>query len=374
MEKRRLRGVGESRKAERRVMKRLVAGTMAVLCMGVCAEEHRRHHEHGKSVIVAEAVQRTMGLKTVGVEKRRIASTVALTGRFEMSPDARFTVATPVAGKLALKVKPLQRVKSGDLLFTVEAPGLVARAREIAVLENRLKVYRDIGTPNAALESELAVKRAEREALLAKAEEKDGVVSVRTSEAGQVDSLPVQDGAWLEAGAAAVQVLRPNAIRFKALVAASDAARLKDGMKATVSGDVGEVRLGVGNEFGIIPVYVTFDSAGTGRAGDRGTATCVTDESETPVAAVPNAAIVKLGLQPVVFVRDEDERSRFLALPIEPGISGGGWTAVKGLPDDDDLEIVVEGAYELKLAVSASGAGPAGHFHADGTFHEGADE
>ena len=357
-------------------MKKSITVAIAVLCFGAFAEEehHHHHHDHGRSVEVSEALQRTMGLRTVRVEKRRIASTVTLTGRFELSPDARLTVATPVAGKLTLKVKPLQRVKAGELLFTVSAPSLVARANEIAILEKRLKVYHEIGTPNAALESELAVKRAEREALLAKAEESDGIVSVRAPADGQVDSLSAQDGSWLESGAAAIQLLRPNAVRFKALATASDAARLRDGMKAEVTGCPGEICLGVGNELGIVPVYVLFDSPVEGRPGERVVATCVTNESESPVAAVPTAGIVRIGLQPTVFVRDEDDRSRFLALPVVPGLTNGGWTAVTGLPDDDDLEIVTDGAYELRLALSSPAANPAGHFHADGTFHEGTDE
>ena len=356
-------------------MKTSLAAAVAVLCFGAFAEEaHHHHHDHGRSVEVAEATQRAMGLKTVRAEKRRIASTVALTGRLELSPDAQLAVATPVAGKLAFKVKSLQRVKAGELLFTVSAPSLVARANEIAILEKRLKVYHEIGTPNAALESELAVKRAEREALLAKAEESDGLVSVRAPSDGQVDSLSAQDGSWLEPGAAAIRLLRPNALRFKALATASDAARLRDGMKADVAGRPGEIRLGVGDGLGIIPVYVLFDSPVEGRSGERVVATCVTNESESPVAAVPSASIVRIGLQSMVFVRDEDDRDRFLALPVAPGLTGGGWTAVTGLPDDDDLEIVTDGAYELRLALSSSAANPAGHFHADGTFHEGTDE
>ena len=357
-------------------MKSLATAAIAVLCFGAFAEEehHHHHHDHGRSVEVSEALQRTMGLRTVRVEKRRIASTVALTGRFELSPDARLTVATPVAGKLTLKVKHLQRVKAGELLFTISAPSLVARANEIAILEKRLRVYHEIGTPNATLESELAVKRAEREALLAKAEESDGIVSVRAPADGQVDSLSAQDGSWLESGAAAIQLLRPNAVRFRALATASDASRLRDGMKAEVTGGPGEIRLGVGNELGIVPIYVLFDSPVEGRPGERVVATCVTNESESPVAAVPTAGIVRIGLQPTVFVRDEDDRSRFLALPVVPGLTNGGWTAVTGLPDDDDLEIVTDGAYELRLAFSSPAANPAGHFHADGTFHEGTDE
>ena len=66
---------------------------------------------------------------------------------------------------------------------------------------------------------------------------------------------------------------------------------------------------------------------------------------------------------------------RFVAVPVVPGVSKGGWTAVEGLPDGD-VEVVVAGAYELRIAVMSkeSGVKTTGHFHADGQFHEGEDE
>ena len=335
---------------------------------------HDHDHGHGKSVEVSDAIQKVMGLKTVHPEKRRLRSTVTLTGRYELAPDARRTVATPVAGRLTVLVKPLAQVKKGDALFTVEAPELSSRAREIAVLEKRLAVYKNIGTKNAQLESELAVKKVEREALIGGAEEKDGVVMVRAVSDGMVEAFPSDSGAWVETGAAVVRLVNPGAIRLKALAAASDVARLADGLKATVDGVEGAIRIGVGDESGLVPVYVTFaDGAAKGRAGARATVACVTDEHEAPVTAIPSRCIVRIGLQPTVFVKDEHDEDRFLAVDVVPGLSDGGWTAVTGLPDDDDLEVVSEGAYELRLALPSGDSKPAGHFHADGTFHEGKD-
>ena len=334
-------------------------------------------HDHGpaaKAVEVTAAVQKVMGLKTVRPEKRRLASTVAFTGRYELSPDARRTVATPVAGRLALLVKPLARVKKGDALFTVTSSDLAARARELAVLEKRLDVYRKLGTKNAQLASECAVKKAEREVLVGDAEEKDGVVTVRAASDGLVEAFPSEAGAWVETGASVVRLVDPEALRLRALVAASDAARLADGFAATVEGVPGEIRLGVGDANGLVPVYVVFPRGGAkGRAGARATASCVLDAHETPVTAVPTRCLGRIGRQPTVFVRDGHDADRFLAVDVVPGLSAGGWTAVTGLPSDADLDVVVEGAYELKLALPSGDAKPAGHFHADGTFHEGAD-
>lgn len=337
------------------------------------AESHNRTESALKAVSIAKAVQEVMGLKTVHAEKRRVASTVVFAGRYELSPDARKVVATPVAGRLTLLVGPLAEVKKGDVLFKVSSPELVARSHDIEALEKRVNVYRDIKTPNAALENELAVKRAQRAAMLAGAEEKDGVITVRADDDGMVESLVAQDGAWLETGAAAVQTVRTHDLRFKALVAASDALRLRNGMPAKVDGHHGHVRIGVGDDTGIVPVYVLFGEDVHALSGARSQAECVTDETERPHIAVPSRSIVTIGLQPTVFIRDAHDAGRYVAVPVTPGVSGGGWTAVEGLPSGS-CEVVSEGAYELKLALpSAGGSKSAGHFHADGTFHEGED-
>ena len=160
-------------------------------------------------------------------------------------------------------------------------------------------------------------------------------------------------------------------LRFKALVAASDALHLRDGMSATVGADSGRIRIGAGDETGLVPVYVMFDGDVKALAGERGRAECVTDGTVDAHISVPTRCIVRAGLQPVVFVRDRHAPERFIAVPVTPGAEGGGWTAVEGLPAHD-CDVVLDGAYELKLALPAAGGSkPAGHFHADGTFHEG---
>ena len=340
-----------------------------------CSHDHTPQNPHHSSPIshltIPLAVQKVMGLKTVRAEMRRVASTISFSGRYELNPDARQKIATPVSGRLTLHVKALTHVKKGQSIFSVSSPELVARAREIDALEKRLAVYREIKTPNAALENELAVKRAEREALLAGADEKDGTVTVRAAEDGMIESLLAQNGAWLETGAAAVQTVQMHDLRFKALAAASDALRLKDSMPAKVGENAGRIQLGVGDDSGLVPVYVLFDSEVSAIAGERGHAECVTDETERPHAAIPSKCIVSVGLQPTVFMKDPHDAERFIAIPVIPDASGGGWTAVEGLSPHKS-EIVCEGGYELKLALPSAGATKeSGHFHADGTFHTG---
>ena len=333
---------------------------------------HEEAHAQGREVRVSAAAARAMELKTVRAEKRRMQSTVSLWGRVELAPDARMSVASSVGGRVQLKVRPLQEVKAGDVLFTVDAPEVRAKTKEIELLERRLKVYRELNRASADLETQLALRKAEREALLAAAEETNGIVAVLATEAGRVDALSVLDGAWVSAGTAVIELVRPERVRVKSLVAAAEAARLKDGQKVRCGDAVGVLQLGLGDTDGLTSVYAVFAKERlTARPGVRLRVECVTDESETPVVAVPAACIVRVGLEPTVFVRDEHAGDRFAAVKVTLGRTNDGWTEVVGLPDDDDLEIVKEGAYELKIALSAQkGAPAAGHFHADGTFHD----
>ncbi len=354
-----------------------------------CAHEHDEHkqekacgHDHVgesksasgsgavRSVRVSKAVQGVMGLETSEVEHRDVSLMSIIHGRYELQPDARETIATPVAGRLEILVKSLSMVSKGDALFKISSPGLVARAREISVLEKRLEVYKEIKTPNAALENELAVKRAERSALLDGAEEKDGVVTVRAHSGGLVEDFCAKNGDWLETGAAAIQVVRPRSLRFKALMASSDAKRLEDGMKAKVGGNLGHIRIGVGDGSGLVPVYVVFPEEIKEVSGARAEAVVFADGAPGDMLAVPSASIVMLGLQPVVFTRDKSDSEKFIAVDVIPGRSAGGWTQIKPLPSGAG-QVVVKGALELKFALLSGGEKPSGHFHADGTFHDG---
>ena len=327
------------------------------------------------SVSVPQRVQRAMGLKTVHAEMRRITSTVSFPGRYELNPDAHKVVSSPVSGRINMRVRALSNVKKGQILFTVASPDVVSRSKEIEVLEKRLSVYKEIETANAVLENELAVKRAERESLLAGAEEKDGVVVIRATEDTMVNSIIVKDGAWMEIGSAALETVRMRDLRFKALVTSSDALRLRDGMSAEVGANQGVVKIGIGDDSGLVPIYILFDAEINAIAGERAQAECVTDETEESQLAVPSKCIVKAGVQPVIFARDEKDKDKFVALGVTPGVSGGGWTVIDDISAHGNvysIEIVSDGAYELKLAQPSNDESrQSGHFHADGSFHAG---
>jgi multidrug efflux pump subunit AcrA (membrane-fusion protein) len=124
----------------------------------------------------------------------------------------------------------------------------------------------------------------------------------------------------------------------------------------------------------IQPLYLVPEElpawAAPGRAG---VLSVEVEESAPESVALPHACVVTDGLRSVVFTRDAKEGHRFSQREVTLGASDGEWGEVKGL--EPGAAVVLDGAYELKLAAPASAGGgqkkAAGHFHADGQFHEG---
>jgi hypothetical protein len=70
-------------------------------------------------------------------------------------------------------------------------------------------------------------------------------------------------------------------------------------------------------------------------------------------------------------VRDINDHELFIAVPVVPLKSSGGWTSIASKEILPKAEIVSDGVYELRLALPDGEKKTSGHFHADGTFHDG---
>lgn len=350
-------------------MKTLVLAFFAALPFALFAHEHAhdRDAHAAHELHISPRAQKTMGLKLVQIEKRSVESTLELPGTFVLAPDAFHAIPSTISGRLSLKVKPLEHFEKGATLFTIESFELKALEEELKLLEARLEKYTSMNLKNAELSLELAKKKIEVERLSIGLE-------VKAPHDGIVESLEVSDGAYVEVGTKILNIMNPHHLQLKVFTCPSDIARLECGMKAKCRGVEGTVLFGL-DENSLTRALIDFPESGIeAKPGERAEATIVTKKSAAESFAVPSKAIVLNGVEPIVFVKDEDEEGAFLALPVTPGVSSSGWTEISGIEDDDTL-VVVEGAYELKLALEAQAGKKqaAGHFHADGTFHEGED-
>lgn len=203
-------------------------------------------------------------------------------------------------------------------------------------------------------------------------------IIIRAVSAGVVTRFGNPPGAWAAEGALAVEVVDTTALRFAGVALQSDLPRLRDGqpVKVEVPGQRplrGRLQLGAGSTLGnarTYPVFVRLDEvADWARPGLVGFADVVVEGSTEASVAIPSEAIIRDGLEDVFFKRLADAPDRVLRVVAQRGASDGRWVSVTAELKPGD-EVVLGGAYELKLAASSDSGMPKGHMHSDGSFHE----
>lgn len=204
---------------------------------------------------------------------------------------------------------------------------------------------------------------------------------------GTVEALEVTNGAWTEVGEVVLRTRAPDLLRFRASGLQADLGTLSDGLRAVIlppggeaaagnSGLVGSLRIGLEADplARKIDLVVTPDEGPRphwARVGVASEVEVVLDGTSEPVLAVPRTSVIQDGLAMIVFRRDPKNPDKVVRLEADVGISDGRWVVLEsGVMEGD--EVVHHGIYELMLA-SGSAKQQGGHFHADGTWHEGSD-
>ena len=86
---------------------------------------------------------------------------------------------------------------------------------------------------------------------------------------------------------------------------------------------------------------------------------------------VPEASVVQDELESILFRRDPAKPDQAIRTAVSLGRRAEGWVEVLSEVGEGD-EVVRDGVHQLRL--TGIGRAPAnGHFHADGTWHEGKD-
>ena len=137
---------------------------------------------------VPEAVRQNLGITFARVERRRVASTLRVPGRFELLPTARREYRATLAGSVHLLVSQYQKVERGTPLFRIDSPewhtlkrelheaeaGIERATAELAVarhakteaeqvagaMEERVRALAGAEIRRAELETEVAARRA----------------------------------------------------------------------------------------------------------------------------------------------------------------------------------------------------------------------
>lgn len=91
-------------------------------------------------IAVPESVRKNLGIEYAPVERRRVAQTLRLPGHFELLPSARHEHRTPLAGRVDVRVQPLQPVAAGDLLYRIDSPEWARMQRELGEIATAVQV------------------------------------------------------------------------------------------------------------------------------------------------------------------------------------------------------------------------------------------
>jgi hypothetical protein len=200
---------------------------------------------------------------------------------------------------------------------------------------------------------------------------------------GVVESIDITPGGLAEENAHIVTLVQPEQIRFRARGLQSDLGRLRDGLTARVAppqgGSIplqdampGTLQLGLAADADerTVDLFVTPTAlAAWARAGVSAHLEIVLAGTAAEELALPLSAVVRDGARPVIFRRDPADADKVIRLDADLGLSDGRWVVVhSGVKEGD--EIVLGGNFQLMLVTSATAA-KGGHFHSDGTFHEG---
>ena len=210
-------------------------------------------------------------------------------------------------------------------------------------------------------------------------------VEIRASLTGVIESVPLTNGAWASTGTLVLTCVDPNRLRFRAMGMQSDLGRLKTGLPALIVPPKGgsidlqdtmEATLTLGlsadaQERTVELIAVPTRLAAWARPGVSAHLEVITAGGQNELS-IPLSSVIQDGLSKVIFRRDPKDPDKVIRMEADLGVNDGRWVAVQsGLRDGD--EVVLDGVYQLMIATSGT-VEKGGHFHSDGTFHEGEDK
>lgn len=208
-------------------------------------------------------------------------------------------------------------------------------------------------------------------------------VALRSPADGIVTEVDVSDAEWVESAASLLRIVDPRKMVFRGEVPESDATRIP--ADAAVRIEVGcsncsmlETKLGAARPIAdprTRTILVEARLPGDGSAypdGSSATAAVLLSGSKDEETLIPTACVVQDELETLVFRRDPAKPDQVIRTPISIGMRSEGWVEVlSGVGEGD--EVVRNGVHQLRLTGIGKAAAN-GHFHADGSWHEGKED
>ena len=377
------------------------------------AHPHGEHgHDHrGAQPIIVTADARARDLVNMRIETVPQTSAVlvhSVYGYLGSQNHALQTYALPCSGRITMQVKSAQKVKQGDLLYTLQSPPIadlqaeiirinaaINRCEtEITTLDARVKELSIVGTRNKDLEVEMANKKAELEQLRQEITAQQmrlsmltlggnlvqqghlAVLEIRAEADGIVRNVGITQGSWGEQGAPVLSMSHAQKMEIATSLYGSAVpaftkirATIPSGRECVAVEGTWRLAEETDKTTHTRELFFTPTSIPAGvQSGQLCRLDLYTEGESHGMVSIPDTAVVKVGVDDVVFVQVAE--GQFAMIKVHAGTSRRGMTPVSGLTPGQ--KIVVRGGYELKYLIPGDGQQKkAGHFHADGKFHEG---
>ncbi|MGN1360078.1 MAG: hypothetical protein ACI4X9_06440 [Kiritimatiellia bacterium] len=334
------------------------------LPLAVLAEGH-----HEEAVTVGKWAREALGLRVERPRRMVLEEGWRGVGFWAVAEEDRLVLGTPLAGRVRLVSRIGSGVKAGEALAEVEAPRLRELEAEGARLRARLGHYERLGTGHAELESALGRVVSEMSGYgLSGVVVSGGVWRLLAPCEGVVSGFDAGNLAQVEGGASLVRLVRKGALALTLEVPSGVWRGLKDGASVSVGGQPARYAVLPSGAEGMVRLRLSEPEGVGALAGERAEV-WLAPKGGAERLTVPARAVVRRGLELVVLVREKGESDHFEARPVRVLAEREGRAAVEGIGASD--EVVVEGAYALVSQLDAGEKGASGHFHADGSFHEG---
>jgi multidrug efflux pump subunit AcrA (membrane-fusion protein) len=370
-------------------------------------------------IAIPATVRGNLGITFAKVERRNVANTVRVPGSFELQPLAKHEYRTMLPSHIEFLVNQFDTVEEGTPLYKFRSLKLLELQQAVDLAKADLALTQakyDTAKARIVALAKANVKRAELDAQVAELQadidqrqvqlrvatsayeqaaqtsmgenEKPAAgdwVEVLAKEAGVVESLAVTNGTYVEETSLILTIVDPTKVRFHAMGLQSDLATFKNGQAVSIvppqarKNDLNEsikATLQIGlkanpqqRTIDLFAILGTDENKSWSRPGVSAFLEVAEQSSDGIVLAIPSSAVVKDGITHVFFKRDPLDPNKAIRVEADMGVNDGRWTEIKSELGPKD-EVVLNGAYELKLASSQSGTSQkGGHFHGDGTFH-----
>ncbi len=157
-------------------------------------------------------VRRNLGITFAAVERRAVASTVRLPGRFELLPDATREYRAMLPGRVEPAVAQFQRVEPGDLLFRIRSPRWREMQREVADAEAAVRAAAAASETIGPLRNaHHAHERSLEESVSVWADRIAQLERIRDAAGGKADELAAARAELAAARASLAEVLEKDA-------------------------------------------------------------------------------------------------------------------------------------------------------------------